>query len=550
MARTGNRTISDKYRILSLSRIVSFVIFLATFCFFLSGKAWAPTFYASRHKIFEKSFDRTLCLAEFKNRIFVGVGHDTSAKIYRLCHDGCKIWEDVTPLWRAETADRSMAMAVFNNALFVGTDKGDVFVTLEGLKWFNVTGSLPAGPSGSSISDMAVFNGYLYVSHSSITIYRSPDGLTWEPVVGPAPALHPAGFGNTKNHDLHTIEAFNGYLYAGVGRDNINGIQIWRTSNGMNWTLFQEEVQPDPLPPLPAYLPGHVHAMTVFNNKLYIGEFEGHGLFRTDGSVSSWEYLYDATVVGHGIMRLQGHEGKLYLGNYDRITNYFLDDKLLFESTNGSTWTTVTGSPVVTWDINGIGALLSAGGKLYAGTISSKSFSSDPTSAVQVYEMGWGPLLTCSLLDVNKTIYELKDRFLDIANLVSFCNPPPPGWPSPESSCFVFVSGYGQSVIPTSETWVYSAIEEIKTALQDEVWPRNEPAIQKKLALLDEINTEFRLAMNGIILAAFLIDTQGAGVVKPFLDDAVSRLKRAQQLCVAASHIPGVMSGLRMLLLN
>ena len=533
-----------------MSRIISIVTFLATFCFLLSGRAWAPILYESRHKIFEKSFDRTLCLAEFNKRIFVGVGHDTSAKIYRLCHNGCKIWEDVTPLWRADTADRSMAMAVFNNALFVGTDKGEVFATLEGLKWFNVTGSLPSGPSGPSISDMAVFNGYLYVCHSSITIYRSPDGLAWEPVVGPAPALHPTGFGNAKNHDLHSIEAFNGYLYAGVGRDNFNGIQIWRTSNGTNWTLFQEEVQPDPLPQIPLLLPGHVHAMTVFNNKLYIGWYEGQELFRTDGSSSSWEYLEDPTVVGMGILELEGHDGKLYMGNYDRMTNYYLDDKLLFESTNGSTWTSVTGSPVVTWDINGIGALLSAGGTLYAGTISSKSLTSDPTSAVQVYEMGWGPMLTCALLDVNKTIYELKDRFKDIAGLVSLCNPPPPGWPSPESSCFVFVSAYGQSVIPTSETWVYSAIEEIRTALQDEVWPRNEPAIQRKIALLDEINTEFRLAMNGIILAAFLIDSQGAAAVKPFLDDAVSRLNRAKQLCVAASHIPGCMSGPKMLLLN
>ena len=124
MARRKMCTISDNCRISSLSRIVSLGIFLVTFCFLLNGKAWAATFYTSSHKILEKSFDWTPCMAEFNNRIYVGLSHDTSARIYRLCHDGCKIWEDVTPLWRADTADRSMAMAVFNNKLYIGWYEG------------------------------------------------------------------------------------------------------------------------------------------------------------------------------------------------------------------------------------------------------------------------------------------------------------------------------------------------------------------------------------------------------------------------------------------
>lgn len=529
---------------LGLPRFFLFAVFFVVCSFVLIGRAWAPTFYESRHKIFEKSFDKVLCLAEFKDRIFVGVGHDASAKIYRLCHDGCKIWEDVTPLWDPDTADDSMAMVVFNNALFVGTGQGQVFATLDGLKWYNVSGNLP---STISVSDMAVFNGYLYISSAGISIWRSADGLSWEPVVGPPPALHPVGFGDAKNHDLRSIEVFNGYLYAGVGRDNINGIQIWRTANGVNWTLFHEEVQPDPPPDILSFLPGHVHAMTVFKNMLYIGEYEGSGLFRTDGSTSSWEYVYDATVVGHGVLRLAEHDGSLYLGNYDLNANAFLNEKLLYQSIDGSSWTAAVGSPVVSQDTNGIGALLSTGGKLYAGTFSAKSFASDPTSAVQVYEMGWGPQLTCALSDVKKTIYALKDRFVDIANLVTLCNPPP-GWVSPPSGCFLFVAGYGQSVIPTSESWVYSAIDEIETALQNEVWPRDESVIQAKLALMGEINTEFRLAMNDILLAYVLIDSQGAQAVKPFLDDAVQRLLHAERLCVTASRTLTVPQTLMLLL--
>jgi len=532
MVRSGRITTQYRSAILRLFRIFLCGVFFVICSFALIGRAWAPTFYESRHKIFEKSFDKVLCLAEFRDRIFVGVGHDTSARIYRLCHDGCEIWEDVTPLWRADTADDRMAMAVFNNALFVGTDNGEVFATLDGLKWYNVSGTLP---STISVSDMAVFNGYLYISSAGISIWRSADGLAWEPVVGPAPALHPVGFGETKNHDLHSVEAFNGYLYAGVGRDNVNGIQIWRTANGVNWALFHEEVQPDPPPPILQFLPGHVHAMTVFKSMLYIGEYEGSGLFRTNGSTSSWEYVNDGTVVGHGVLRLAEHDGSLYLGNYDLNANAFLNEKLLYQSIDGSAWTAAVGSPIVSQDTNGIGALLSAGGKLYAGTFSAKSFTSDPTSAVQVYEMGWGPQLTCGISDVKNTIYALKDRFLDIANLVTLCNPPP-AWVSPPSGCFLFVAAYGQSVIPTSESWVYSAIDEIETALENQVWPRDESVIQQKLALMGEINTEFRLAMNDILVAYALIDSQGAQVVKPFLDDAVQRLLHAERLCVAASR--------------
>ena len=522
-----------------LGRLLPVVLFTLG-VFFIGGLHWVPASQAAQHKIFEKSFDRVLSLAEFQGRVFVGVGHDTSAKIYRLSHSGCKIWEDVTPLWRSDTSGRSMAMAVFNNALFVGTDKGEVFGTLEGLKWYNVTGSIL--PADNWITDMAVFNGYLYLSHFGMTIYRSMDGWVWEPVVGPAPALHPGGFGDINNHDLHTLEVLGGYLYAGIGRDNINGIQIWRTANGTNWTLFQEVVQQQPPPIILDLLPGHVHAMTAFNNKLYVGEFEGSGVFRTDGSVSSWDYLVDNSVLSHGIMRLQGHGGKLYRANYDRITNSYLGEKLLFETTDGgNTWTGVPGSPVVSTDgVNGIGALLSAGGKLYSGTISTKSFAIDPTSKVQVYEM-MEESLTCSIQDVNKTISGLKERFGDIAALTALCNPPPVSWPPPPSGCFFFLGGYGQAVLPDSPTWVYSAIEEIMTALQGEVRPRDELRIQEKLALLAQINGEFKQAMELIVLSVLFIDSQGAPAVKPLLDEAIMRLEHAQQLCDEASYDPGML---------
>ena len=543
---TGVRTrksICGRLKPIALGIFVT-VVFLP-----LGHRAWAPTLYLTTQTIFEKPFDRTLCMAEFNGGVYAGVGRDSAAKLYRLCHDGCRIWEDVTPPWRTDTSESSMAMAEFNGLLYVGTDKGELFRTADGLTWWNVTNNLPTGAS-NAITDMAVFNGYFYISYFLIEIRRSSDGLAWSPVVGPSPALHPAGFGNAKNHDLNSIEAFNGYLYAGVGRDNINGIQIWRSNNGVNWSLFKEEVQSEPPPPILDILPGHVHAMSVFNNKLYIGWFEGQAIYRTDGSGSSWDLIYDATVIGHGILRLGEHAGKLFMGMYDRLTDTYVGDKMLFESTDGSSWSQAVGSPVVDYSNNGIGALLSSDGILYAGTISAKNYGTDPTGTVQIREIGWAPQLTCRLKDAEKVIYSLKGRFIDMANMARFCNPPPNWFPQPYSLCFLGFIAYGQAVIPTSGAWVYSPIEEIKTALQSQVWPRNETAIQKKQAYLDEMNTEFRSAMNSIILAYYLIDTLGPEGIAGFLTDAEKRLRRAAQLCVVASYVAGARSGTMGLLLE
>ncbi len=534
-----------KTRSAASPRIVFFLLSLLFILLPLGKRAWAPSFWTTRQTLLEKPFEKVLCLAEFQNRVYVGVGRTGYAKLYRMCHEACKVWEDVTPGWRTDTGGFSMAMAVFNNALFVGTDTGQVFATLDGLKWYNVAGDTLLG---SSITDMAVFNGYLYAAKYGISIWRSQDGLSWSPVVGPSPALHPAGFGESKNHDLNSIEAFGSYLYAGVGRDNDNGIQIWRTANGTNWTLFQEDLKPDPPPPIMIEIPpGHVHAMAVFNNKLYIGQFEGQALYRTDGSVSSWDFIEHSALEGHGIFRLGVHGGNLYLGMRDYNTPTWQNRVLLYESANGETWSATPGTPVVSADVIGIGALVSAQGNLYAGTVSGKNYASDPTAKVWVYRIGWSEVLPCGVKSMEALLGELKPRFMDMADLVAFCNPPPPWWaPTPDSWCLLFgIGAYGQAVAPTSDTWMYSPLEEIKTALQTRVTPQTQPAVARGLKYVDEINAEVRLALFLAIWAGLNIDAQGPEFVAPALADAEQRLRHAQKLAGRAARegafLPGMM---------
>lgn len=331
------------------------------------------------HKVFDRPFsatsgsNRVLALAEFKGGLYAGVGSSASgrvgASVFRLVDEGCQIWQDVTPPWSPKTSGDSMAMLVFNNHLYVGTDQGQVLRTVDGKNWSNVTGSL----SIMGIEDMAAFNGQIYVAAGRIAkyaeIWRTSNSTSvphgWQPVVGPSPALHSAAFGVSATKyplaGMESLEVFNGYLYAGLGLDDNNGIQLWRTTNGKNWGKFKEVYYP---PPWVAAPPGHAHALKAFQGYLYVGEYHGQGLYRTDGSPKSWDYIPNAIPSGD-VFRMEEHDGKLYIG----VSLMWLSgaSPLVHFSPNGTTWTAVPGSPVRNPATDMITAMVSYGGRLYVG---------------------------------------------------------------------------------------------------------------------------------------------------------------------------------------
>jgi hypothetical protein len=149
-----------------------------------------------------------------------------------------------------------------------------------------------------------------------------------------------------------------------VGTVQLKGIQLWRTKNGVDWAMFKEVVQP-----FDSFIlyPEHVHALEAFKDNLYVGEYHGSGLYRTDG-VSSWDYIDTQVVVGGGVFRLERHCNKLYLGMNDWFsTDSFLGDYLLYSSTDGVTWSGEPGYPVVDSNTQTVGSLLSFGAELYVG---------------------------------------------------------------------------------------------------------------------------------------------------------------------------------------
>ena len=74
------------------------------------------------------------------------------------------------------------------------------------------------------------FNGKIYAGTWSDNInggevWRSSNGTTWTQVVND-------GFGNITNAEVFRFEVFNNVLYASAGTDEINGGEIWRSDTG------------------------------------------------------------------------------------------------------------------------------------------------------------------------------------------------------------------------------------------------------------------------------------------------------------------------------
>jgi hypothetical protein len=133
-----------------------------------------------------------------------------------------------------------MALEVFSGTLYAGAYNGDnggsIWRSTDANTWTQVTqpgfGSAYTN-TNPAIVDMVVFNGQLYASTGwgdSGQLWRSPNGTTWNQVVGD-------GFGDANNSSIEAMAVYSGTVYVGTGNAN-RGSQIWRSSSGDNlsWT--------------------------------------------------------------------------------------------------------------------------------------------------------------------------------------------------------------------------------------------------------------------------------------------------------------------------
>ncbi len=266
------------------------------------------------------------------------------------------------------------ALCVFNGDLYGGTsstslDGGEIWRYTGGLGWTNVmTGGFRSisttwGISNSWVSYLTPFHGELYAGTQNLStgaeIWRSGDSIHWTPVMT-------GGFGLRSNQEIMHLTVYSDTLYATAGNWEsapfARGAQIWRTSDGLNWTNVVTRGFGNPNS-------AAVIALQDIGGELYAGTWSDvsvgqlwrspTGDFGTWTSVTSDGFANPNT---RGIPCLAFYNGNYYAGTRNWTTG-----AEVYRSPDAVTWTRVVS--------NGFGAGLNAGwvdslsvygGKLYA----------------------------------------------------------------------------------------------------------------------------------------------------------------------------------------
>ena len=165
-----------------------------------------------------------------------------------------------------------------------------------------------------------------------------------------------------------TFAVFNGYLYAGGGeREGGTSARIFRTSNGVDWTLVKDTGEGSN---------GYIRSLTVFNGYLYGGSYPNGKILRSLNG-TDWTEVYDRddTTI---FIALTVFNGYLYAGAGG--------GGIISRTSNGTDWTLV--------EETGEGFTHSLGvydGYIYAGTETGKIFrSSDGTTWTEINSTGQG----------------------------------------------------------------------------------------------------------------------------------------------------------------
>jgi len=196
--------------------------------------------------------------------------------------------------------------------------------------WQQVGGNGLGDPSNTIVSTMEVWNNYIYagigrVSGSHARIYRSLDGSTWN--------LVHDGFGHNNLNIIIDFASFQGKLYVTTTDEAVPPVQageIWRSTDGVTWTQAGAEGLGN------ANNVGF-YKMEEFNGQLYVGsrnETQGGKLYRTaDGTNWNEVAIAGLTATNTAIWSLESFGGYLWFGTLNQA-----DGTEVWRSTNGTNW--------------------------------------------------------------------------------------------------------------------------------------------------------------------------------------------------------------------
>lgn len=149
-------------------------------------------------------------LTEFHGDLYAGI---ESGKLYRT-EDGIH-WTEIVQ--KVTQSDGLRGVAVFQNALYVGTTRtGQVWKSEDGLTW-NVVFDGSAQRPGKYVASMATFRDALYAAINGF-VFRTTDGVHWEES------------GNLSALSIEAMTPFRDSLYAGTAMPP--SAWIFRTEDG------------------------------------------------------------------------------------------------------------------------------------------------------------------------------------------------------------------------------------------------------------------------------------------------------------------------------
>jgi hypothetical protein len=230
------------------------------------------------------------------------------------------------------------------------------------------------GEPANRINSLGSFGSQMYAgtfngSGNGAQLWRSSDGKNWSSVMAD-------GFGDATNVGIDHLIEYNGKFYAGTWNETAtdpytNGGQIWRSSTGNSgdWSKVVDNGFGDPTN-------GEVMRLAVFNNQIYAGTWSytpAHGaeIWRSPtGNDGDWTRVVDnglADATNAGVVTMEIFNGYLYVGTYSYDSATSRSNGCEVWRTDGVTWIKVVTDGF--GDLNCSRVSLAAyGDSLYAGT--------------------------------------------------------------------------------------------------------------------------------------------------------------------------------------
>jgi hypothetical protein len=189
-------------------------------------------------------------------------------------------WGDGTEIWRTTDGTHwlpfvqdglgdlnnsaAIASEIFDGSLYYGIVNGITGAQLWRTNGITTTAIITDGfgiTENQAISSLALFQDILYAgtyNPQGVQVWRSINGVDWEPIN--------FEFGNPLTNQENAMEVFDGQLYLAVA-NYTTGMEIWRTSNGTDWEQVGFAGFGDPNNHNPYWDNG----MTIFKDRLYVG---------------------------------------------------------------------------------------------------------------------------------------------------------------------------------------------------------------------------------------------------------------------------------------